>query len=182
MVWQYLWAHGVFHLIRWFPRTNRSKVRIFILLLTLAFLIPQIFVLATPESARFCGQHLFEFLIVSIVYTFCMIGFSVLFSIMDPIPWEVKLAFHIFGGITYLSGLLLTIFVSLAGECSVTTGTLYFFSLALSIFSVIGIVFLTVMVPFWIVNRIWKNSVLDLRYRTGVCYEPVKCCSCVWHI
>ena len=44
-------------------------------------------------------------------------GFSFLFSIMDPVPWEVKLAFHIFGGIVFILGLVQTAFTSLAGEC-----------------------------------------------------------------
>ena len=46
------------------------------MIFTIALLIPQFFVLAEPHTERFCGQHLFEFLVVSIVYTFCMIGES----------------------------------------------------------------------------------------------------------
>ena len=36
---------------------------------------------------------------------------------MDPVPWEVKLTFHIFGGIAFILGLVQTVFTSLAGEC-----------------------------------------------------------------
>ena len=36
---------------------------------------------------------------------------------MDPVPWEVKLAFHIFGGMAFLLGLVLSIFTYMAGEC-----------------------------------------------------------------
>ena len=48
--------------------------RVVIMMFTAALLIPQFFVLFEPHTERFCGQHLFEFLVVSIVFTFCMIG------------------------------------------------------------------------------------------------------------
>ncbi len=44
-------------------------------------------------------------------------GFSFLFSLMDPVPWEVKLAFHIFGVASFAFGLVSVIFTSLAEEC-----------------------------------------------------------------
>ena len=96
------------------------------------------------------------------------------------------------------------------------TTELYYFSLAVSIFSLLTtgiadisfwsllnfcndstislapelhlmiftdvLAFFMIMIPFWIINRIWRNSVLDYRERTGICYEPVLCCSCMWHI
>lgn len=43
-------------------------------------------------------------------------------------------------------------------------------------------VFIFLMVPFWVINAMKRGSVLDMRTREGVCYEPVKCCSCMWHI
>ncbi|KAK2158630.1 hypothetical protein LSH36_166g01030, partial [Paralvinella palmiformis] len=156
--------------------------RVVALIFTFALLVPQIFVLAQPHTARYCGAHLFELLIVSIVFTFCMIGFSSLFSIMEPTPWEVKVAFHIFGGISFFVGVLLGIFTLKAEECRGSTEALYYFSMAAAILSVLSICFLIVMLPFWIVNHIRKNSVLDLNYRDGICYEPVSCCSCLWHI
>lgn len=42
--------------------------------------------------------------------------------------------------------------------------------------------FLLIMLPFWLVNYLWPDSVLNRRERRGICYEPVKCCTCLWHI
>jgi len=38
------------------------------------------------------------------------------------------------------------------------------------------------MIPFWIINAVKRDSVLDNRTRQGFCYEPVKCCTCLWHV
>lgn len=181
-MWQYFWAHAVYHITRWFPRNNRIKIRVVTLLFTFALLLPQILVLARPHSSRFCGQHLFEFLIVSIVFTFCMIGFAILFSVMDPVPWEVKLAFHIYGVVCFIFGIIVIAFTSQAADCRESTQELYWFSLSTGVLGMLTTGFFAVMLPFWIVNKIWARSVLDVRSRTGVCYEPVACCSCVWHI
>lgn len=43
-------------------------------------------------------------------------------------------------------------------------------------------VFFILTVPFWLINKCFKNSILDQEYRTGICYEPVHCCSCIWHV
>ena len=59
---------------------------------------------------------------ISYQYMYLFAGFSFLFSVMEPVPWEVKLAFHIFGGATFIVGLLSTVFTALAGEC-VSTNT-----------------------------------------------------------
>ena len=48
--------------------------RIVSMILTVGMLVPQIWVLAQPHTSRYCGQHLFEFLVMSIIFTFCMIG------------------------------------------------------------------------------------------------------------
>ncbi|WAR15343.1 hypothetical protein MAR_005448 [Mya arenaria] len=57
--------------------------------------------------------------------------------------------------------------------------TLQVISIILSSFTV---VFLLVVFPFWLVNA-WKTGiVMDPYSRTGICYEPAKCCTCIWHI
>jgi len=181
-MWQYFWPHAVYHLTRWFPRNNRLKIRIVVMILTLAVLAPQIYVLALPQTARFCGQHLFELLIVGIVFSFAMIGFTFLFSLMDPVPWEVKLAFHIFGGICFITGIIVTAFTSLAQDCKNNTEGLYYYSIAITVLSMVCTVFFIITVPFWLINRLRRNAVLDWKERDGICYEPVKCCSCIWHV
>ncbi|PIK41650.1 hypothetical protein BSL78_21502 [Apostichopus japonicus] len=68
----------MYHLIRWFPKNNRLKIRILILLLSVGFLLPQFYVLLVEQSSRYCGQHLFGLLIASIVVTFVMLEDSVI--------------------------------------------------------------------------------------------------------
>ena len=36
---------------------------------------------------------------------------------MDPVPFEVKVVFHVFGGVCFIVGLFLAIFTSMAAEC-----------------------------------------------------------------
>ena len=43
-------------------------------------------------------------------------------------------------------------------------------------------VFIGVMLPFWIINQARTNLVMDPYSRNGICFEPVKCCTCLWHI
>lgn len=181
-MWWYIFPHLAFHLIRWFPKSNRLKVQVLLILLAFALLFPQIFVLSIDQTTRYCGQHLFDILVTSVVFTFCMIGFTILFTVMDPVPFEVKVVFHVFGGICFLIGLALTIFTSMAVECKINTVALYYYSLAASVMCMISAVFVAVMLPFWTINHFWFRSVLSRRNRTGICYEPVKCCSCLWHI
>ncbi|XP_078696873.1 uncharacterized protein LOC144924999 [Branchiostoma floridae x Branchiostoma belcheri] len=181
-MWYYCWPHSVYHLIRWFPKTNRLKIRIVVTIFTCALLVPQFFVLTRQQSTRYCGQQLFDLLVASIVFTFCMIGFTFLFALMDPVPREVKLAFHVFGLAAFVLGLIYTIQTATGEECRNNTPELYYLSLAFTIMAMITTAFLLVMIPFWLMNHVWDRSVLDYRERSGLCYEPVMCCSCVWHV
>lgn len=181
-MWWYLFPHCMYHLIRWFPKNNRFKIRILILLLSFSLVLPQVYVLLLDQSTRYCGQHLFGLLIVSIVLTFIMLGFLVLFVVMDPVPFEVKFGFHVFGGLTCIVGIIYLVLSSLAYECQNNTPALYYFSLATAVLCGISMGLYVFLLPFWILNRVYRNSVLDSKSRTGVCYEPVNCCSCIWHI
>ncbi|XP_071841363.1 uncharacterized protein [Apostichopus japonicus] len=181
-MWWFLFPHCMYHLIRWFPKNNRLKIRILILLLSVGFLLPQFYVLLVEQSSRYCGQHLFGLLIASIVVTFVMLGFTFLFVLMDPIPFEVKFAFNCYGGLTCILGVLFIILSSLATECQNNTPILYYYSLATAVLSGISIGIYALLLPFWILNRLYRNSVLDKKGRTGICYEPVNCCSCIWHV
>ena len=44
-------------------------------------------------------------------------AFTIIFTLMDPVPFEVKVMFHIFGGMGFILGLVLSIFTSMAVEC-----------------------------------------------------------------
>ncbi|XP_076472660.1 uncharacterized protein LOC143302053 [Babylonia areolata] len=181
-MWQYMWAHTVYHLIRWFPRNNRIKITLVVMALTVAMLMPQLWVLLQKHTTRWCSQPLFPMLITSIVFTFFVIGFAFLFVTMVPVPREVKIAFHVFGLVNFITGIIQVVFTSNAEDCNSSTEELYKMSLALAILSAIALVYIVLLLPFWVVNVVKRDCVLDTRERQGVCYEPVKCCSCLWHI
>jgi len=181
-MWHYFIPHAVFHLMRWFPKNNRIKIRVLLILCVLCVLIPEIYVLVNPRSTRFCAFPLFNMLATGICFTFFMIGFSILFALMDPVPYQLKMTFHVFGGCTFLYSIIQAAYGLQAQECGIYSEELYWFELAEGILCILCISFFLLTVPFWIANKVWKNSVLDEEFRTGLCYEPVNCCTCIWHV
>ncbi|XP_065842384.1 uncharacterized protein [Oscarella lobularis] len=183
-MWHYMWAHVSFHLTRWFPRDDRTRIRIVLFLFTTALLIPQLVVLLMEETGtRFCEPSLFNLLVASICFTLFTIGFTVLFSTMEPIPWQIKLLFHIFGCASAILGIIQISYVVQGTEsCKENVAALYYLSMALAIFSGFSIVFFLLSIPFWIINRLCPEAVLNRRSKVGICYEPVRCCNCIWHV
>lgn len=184
-MWHYWWAHFSYHLVRWFPRDNRKKINVVLAIFTIGLLVPQFIVLAHKHSTRWCPAHLFELLIVSIVFTFICLGFCFLFMIMNPVPRPVKVAFHIFGIVCFVETLVHIGYATSNAakeDCKSSTVALYYISYAFTWIGAASLVFIFLMVPFWVINAMKRGSVLDMRTREGVCYEPVKCCSCMWHI
>ncbi|XP_025081503.1 uncharacterized protein LOC112556577 [Pomacea canaliculata] len=182
-MWQYVWAHLVYHLVRLFPRTNRFKITlVVVMVLTVCLLVPQFWVLLEGHSIRWCSQPLFPLLITSIIFTFFLIGFVFLFLTMMPVPREVKVAFHIFGFVTFLTALIQVGYTSKAEECNSSTEALYKLSVVLTVLGMVTLVYIVVLLPFWIANHVKLNCVLNTAERKGLCYEPVRCCSCLWHI
>ncbi|XP_005109063.1 uncharacterized protein LOC101852277 isoform X2 [Aplysia californica] len=149
---------------------------------TLCLLIPQFYVLLQDKTTRWCPEPLMPLLITSIIFTFFVIGFTFLFVTMVPVPREVKLTFHGFGLVTFITGMIQCVSTSKAQDCDFSTPELYDISLALAVLCGVSIVYVAVLLPFWIINQVKQNAVLDKGERRGVCYEPVKCCSCLWHI
>eukprot|EP00118_Oscarella_pearsei_P006828 m.31775 g.31775 ORF g.31775 m.31775 type:complete len:202 (+) comp31542_c0_seq4:177-782(+) len=201
-MWHYMWAHVSYHLTKWFPRDDRIRIRIVLFLFSCGFLVPQLVILLDDQATRYCEPSLFSLLVASVCFTLFMIGFTVLFTTMEPIPWQIKLVFHAFGiGSAILGALYLAFIVQGTGTCVIpresttlcvsvftiflqkdSTPTLYFLSLTLAVFAGLSIVFFLVAVPFWIINHLLPNAVLDKRSKTGICYEPVRCCNCIWHV
>lgn len=181
-MWQYFWPHFVYHLMRWFPRDNRKKIFVLLAIFSLALLVPQFYVLVLKKTTRWCIQPLFQLLIVSIVFTIVAIGFTLLFMLMNPVPRLIKFVFHVFGVICFIEGLVHIGLTSQAAECKNTTDELYQICYGYSWVCAISIIFFFLMLPFWVINVVKRDSVLDTRMRTGVCYEPVSCCSCLWHV
>lgn len=182
-MWQYFYAHATYHGVRWFPQGNRCKISMFMIFMALLLPVPQLYVVTLERSSRVCEQPLLDLAIASIVLTFFTIAFSLLFSILIPVPRELKIAFHVFGVACLIVGLIQIFYTFKAQEdCSVSTPELYYLSLASSMFSLVTTVFLGLMFPFWILNKVKTNVVLDPYSRAGLCYEPTKCCTCLWHI
>ncbi|XP_064642898.1 uncharacterized protein LOC135497110 [Lineus longissimus] len=182
-MWFYLWPHTVYHLMRWFPRNNRVKARVVVILFTLALLVPQFVILFQPHTGRYCGGHLLELLITGVVLSFLMAGFSIIFSIMDPVANQIKIAFHVSGVINLLYLVSCTVlFFTKSADCLVNTQELYYYSLAMLTLSLVAAALLLVTIPFWIANSLHKDNILNMKQRDGVCYEPVRCCQCIWHI
>ncbi|XP_062595410.1 uncharacterized protein LOC134280937 [Saccostrea cucullata] len=184
-MWHYWWAHFTYHLMRWFPRDNRRKIFVLLGLISLGLLGPQFYVLYHKHSTRWCPAHLFELLIVSIIFTFICQGFCLLFMIMNPVPRAVKVSFHVFGIICFVETLVHIAYTTSRAateDCKSSAAPLYYISYAFAWVGAASLIFFCLMLPFWVINAVKPTCVLDMRTREGVCYEPVKCCSCMWHV
>lgn len=181
-MWYYFIAHVVYHFTRWFPKDQRFGVRMFSIFISGLFLIPQFIVLVKPSSDRYCDQPLLNLLVASLGMTLAMIAFSFLFTMMEPVPWKLRIGFHFFGFFSLLVGLIQFGITLDSHECDVTTPSLYVLSLSFGILAFVTALFICMIAPFWFVNYFWPGTVLNLKERRGVCYEPVKCCSCIWHV
>lgn len=157
-------------------------MRLAVVLFSLSFIIPQIYVILLPRSSHFCDESLLNISVAGIVFTFAMIAFTFLFAVMEPVPWQLKIAFHFFGFGSLILGMVLFGSTLASDLCSSFTPELYYLCLAFGIFAVLATGFLVIMLPFWLINYLWPDSVLNRRERSGICYEHVKCCTCLWHI
>ena len=61
---------------------------------------------------EYCDRALYE---KKMLYIYS--GFSTLFMIMDPIPWEVKAVFHGFGLCNFIFGITLAVYTAEAKDC-----------------------------------------------------------------
>ncbi|XP_074655825.1 uncharacterized protein LOC141909316 [Tubulanus polymorphus] len=183
MTFFYCWPHFSYHLLNSFPKNNRFKVRTVILLMSILLMVPLLLVLFLPNTMnRYCEQPLFELLIASIIFLMFTMSFTLLFIIMDPVPWQVKALFHVFGIFSLVLTIVHIIYFFTGFYCKTYTPGLFYVSMGIVVFDIIGAVWFVFTVPFWIANRAKYNSVLDPKIRSGICYEPVKCCPCVWHV
>ncbi|XP_041063432.1 uncharacterized protein LOC121288724 [Carcharodon carcharias] len=178
----YCLTHLAYHFSRQLPKRSRAKFEILMVLLVTIFLCPQIFVLLRPKSSRYCGQPLLINLTSFIIFTFVITGFTVLLTLMDPIPNEVKVAFHVYGVGSFAQGIAMTAFTVAASQCANTTPELYYLSLVLSVLSVLATGFIGFLIPFWLADIFYKGMVLNQRARAGICHKPVASCSYLWHV
>ncbi|CAD5114769.1 DgyrCDS3813 [Dimorphilus gyrociliatus] len=89
---------------------------------------------------------------------------------MDPVPWEVKLVFHIFGLVTFISGLVTVGYTAQAGYCRISTNELYYYSIAACVLILLSTVYFVFLIPFWIAERFKPDIILDRKQRVG-CFE-----------
>ena len=52
----------------------------------------------------------------------------------------------------------------------------------LTIIIIILAAIFVILIPLWLINHFKKNSLLDRQHKEGCCYEPVRVCSCLWHV
>ncbi|KAL5250837.1 hypothetical protein ACHWQZ_G016545 [Mnemiopsis leidyi] len=182
-MWFYMYPHFCYILVRYFPFHNRRTLRFLLIGATFIMLLPQIILLQDQRNWRDCDRNLLQLLITSVIFSVSTVCFTVIFSIMEPIPWVIKLAFHIFGGIVFIFQLVLDA-KSLSEDhyCSVTVPQLYTYMYILAVVGTLCMIFYILLVPFWLLNFFRRDSLLNTTTREGVCWPLVQCCGCIWHV
>ncbi|XP_075045776.1 uncharacterized protein LOC142106691 [Mixophyes fleayi] len=147
-----------------------------------ALTVPEVYVLLRPSSSRFCSQPLLDNLICNIGFTLFTTAFSLILVLLDPLPRWLRVLFHTFGAASFVEGICTVLTTSLARECAVNTPALYCLSVVFSALNILSTGFFLLVGPFWLLNARCPGMVLNKQSRTGICYEPVTCCPCVWHV
>ncbi|TWW61993.1 hypothetical protein D4764_04G0006400 [Takifugu flavidus] len=117
-------------------------------------LVPQFYVMGRPKSSRYCRQPLLNNLSASIAFSFVASSFSVLFTMMDPIPQSLWASYHVFGLLSWGHGLCTAVLTLTAAACVETTPELYYTSLSLTVASVCSTAFFTVRGGLWLISRL----------------------------
>ncbi|XP_035243450.1 uncharacterized protein LOC118210984 [Anguilla anguilla] len=178
----YCLVHMAYHLSRWLPKRQRLKFQIITAIFVMLVLPPQLYVLTRPKSSRYCQQPLLNNLACFIMLSLVATGFAVVFTLLDPVPQAFKAAFHVFGVVSFAEGLCTTVLTATATTCAKTTPELYYMSYLLTWACVLTTAFFLVMGGFWVSNTLHPGWALDRYSQSGVCYEPVHSCSCLWHV
>ncbi|XP_045932328.1 uncharacterized protein LOC123987444 isoform X3 [Micropterus dolomieu] len=129
----YMLIFMAYHGSRWMPRNQRLKL---------------------PKSSRYCRQPLLNNLSASIAFSFVASGFSVIFTLIDPVPQSLWASYHVFGLLTCGHGLCTAILTLTAAACAKTTPELYYMSLILTALSIFSTGFFAVRGGLWLTNRL----------------------------
>ncbi|XP_059184856.1 uncharacterized protein LOC131968130 [Centropristis striata] len=132
----YMFILMAYHSSRWIPRSQRIKFQIVNGVFAAVVLVPQLYVLGRPRSWRYCKQPLLNNLSASIASSFIASGFSVIFTLIDPVPQSLWASYHMFGLLTCVQGLCTVILTLSAAACAKTTTELYYMSLILTVASI----------------------------------------------
>ncbi|XP_078104859.1 uncharacterized protein LOC144516979 [Sander vitreus] len=149
----YMLIFMAYHSSRWIPRNQRLKFQIVNAVFTALVLVPQFYVMGRPKSSRYCRQPLLNNLSASIALAFIASGFSVIFTLIDPVPQSLWASYHVFGLLTFGQGLCTTILTLTAAACVKTTPELYYISLILTVASILSTGFFMVRGTLWLTNR-----------------------------
>ncbi|XP_054586386.1 uncharacterized protein [Nothobranchius furzeri] len=118
-----------------------------------AVLAPQLFVMGRPKSSRYCRQPLLENLAASVALSIIASGFSVTFTLLDPVPQSLWAAYYVFGLMSCGHGLCTSILTLTAASCAKTTPELYYTSVTLTAVSTISTGFFMVRGGLWLAKR-----------------------------
>ncbi|XP_062259876.1 uncharacterized protein LOC133968073 [Platichthys flesus] len=165
----YMLVFMAYHGSRWIPRSKRLRFQILNAGFTAIVLAPQLYVLARPKSSRYCRQPLLNNLSASVALSFIASGFSVVFTLLDPVPQSLWASYHVFGLVSCGQGLCTIILTLTATACAKTTPELYYMSLVLTVASIFSTGFFTVRGGRWLSDR---QPVTDPVTNTGRSSAP----------
>ncbi|XP_055016314.1 uncharacterized protein LOC129410996 [Boleophthalmus pectinirostris] len=135
-----------------------TKNQIVNAMFTALVLGPQLYVLSRPKSSRYCKEPLLNNLSASIVLSCIAAGFSVVFTLLEPVPLSVWRCYYMFGLLSFGHGLSTVILTLTAASCAKTTPELYYMSLVLTVVSIISTGFLVVKCALWLINRLDEDN------------------------
>ncbi|XP_061639421.1 uncharacterized protein LOC133483003 isoform X3 [Phyllopteryx taeniolatus] len=149
----YLLMLVAYRVSRWIPRNQRLKFQIVNAVFTALVVVPQLYVMARPTSARYCKQPLLNSLTASIALSLFASGFSVVFTLIDPVPQGLWASCHVFGLLSFGHGVCCAIMTLAAAACAKTTPELYHMSLFLTVASILSTGMLAVKGGLWLTKR-----------------------------
>ncbi|XP_040889585.1 uncharacterized protein LOC121179061 [Toxotes jaculatrix] len=150
----YMLIFMAYHSSRWIPRNERLKFQIVNAVFVAVVLGSQFYVLARPKSSRYCRQPLLNNLSASIALSFIASGFSVIFTVLDPVPQSLWASYHVFGLLSCGQGLCTAILTLTAAACAKTTPELYYMSLILTVATIFSTGIYMVRGGLWLSNRL----------------------------
>ncbi|XP_068171178.1 uncharacterized protein [Antennarius striatus] len=146
----YMLIYLAYHGSRWIPRKQRLKFQIVNAVVITLVLVPQFYVIGRSKSSRYCKQPLLNNLSASIAFSFIASGFSVIFTLIEPIPQSLWASYHLFGLLSCGEGLCTTILTLTAKDCVKTTPELYYMSLFQTVASILSTGFFMVRGGLWL--------------------------------
>ncbi|XP_030231399.1 uncharacterized protein LOC115557604 isoform X1 [Gadus morhua] len=170
-MFHYMLVYLMHYTSRRIPSNERLKFQT-VNAICLAFvLVPQFYVMGRPKSSRYCQQPLLNNLSASLAMSIIASGFSVLLTVLEPVPVSFRAAYHVFGLLSFGQGLCTTILtltatscVSQASRCyqntlpfsldADTTPELYYLSLTLTVACVASTTFFAVKGGMWIMKSL----------------------------